>query len=100
MALLRVNFTFHTGLKHKRFSNVLLSGSWDATGKFSNQWSKRWRYRRTGPVAMHSPQACRWTERSEWGYDSDPNIAPQNKITSGIGMKASRRTIRRRTAAT
>jgi 1,4-alpha-glucan branching enzyme len=39
MALLRVNFTFHTGLKHKRFFNVRLSGSWDATGRFSNQWS-------------------------------------------------------------
>ena len=32
MALLSVNFTFHTGLKHKRFSNARLSGSWDATG--------------------------------------------------------------------
>jgi hypothetical protein len=32
MALLSVNFTFHTGLKYKRFSNVRLSGSWDATG--------------------------------------------------------------------
>ena len=39
MALLRVNFTFHTGFKHNRFSNVRLSGSWDATGEFSNQWS-------------------------------------------------------------
>jgi 1,4-alpha-glucan branching enzyme len=39
MALLRVNFTFHTGLKHNPFSNVRLSGSWDATGKVSNQWS-------------------------------------------------------------
>ena len=40
MAQIAVTFTFHSGLKHKVFSNVRLSGSWDATGKFSNQWTE------------------------------------------------------------
>ena len=40
MAQIAVTFRFHSGLKHKVFSNVRLSGSWDATGKFSNQWTE------------------------------------------------------------
>ena len=30
MAQITVNFTFHSGIRHKLFPNVRLSGSWDA----------------------------------------------------------------------
>jgi len=40
MAGITVNFTFHSGVKRRLFRNVRLSGSWDATGKFSNQWTE------------------------------------------------------------
>ncbi|MGA2022818.1 MAG: hypothetical protein ABSH02_19660, partial [Candidatus Sulfotelmatobacter sp.] len=39
MAQITVNFTFHSGVKRQLFSNVRLSGSWDASGEFSNQWT-------------------------------------------------------------
>jgi 1,4-alpha-glucan branching enzyme len=40
MAEITVNFTFHSGVKRKLFRNVRLSGSWDANGRFSNQWTE------------------------------------------------------------
>jgi 1,4-alpha-glucan branching enzyme len=40
MAQIPVNFTFHSGVKRPLFRNVRLSGSWDATGRFSNQWTE------------------------------------------------------------
>ncbi|MGB7864998.1 MAG: alpha-amylase family glycosyl hydrolase, partial [Candidatus Sulfotelmatobacter sp.] len=40
MAQITVNFTFHSGVKRQLFSNVRLSGSWDASGQFSNQWTE------------------------------------------------------------
>jgi 1,4-alpha-glucan branching enzyme len=40
MAKIIVNFTFHSGVKRQLFRNVRLSGSWDANGKFSNQWTE------------------------------------------------------------
>ncbi|MGO9258300.1 MAG: alpha-amylase family glycosyl hydrolase [Bryobacteraceae bacterium] len=40
MAQIAVNFTFHSGVKRRLFSNVRLSGSWNATGQFSNQWTE------------------------------------------------------------
>jgi len=40
MANVTVNFTFHSGVKRQLFRNVRLSGSWDATGRFSNQWTE------------------------------------------------------------
>jgi 1,4-alpha-glucan branching enzyme len=40
MGQITVNFTFHSGIRHKLFSNVRLSGSWDAAGQFSNQWTE------------------------------------------------------------
>jgi 1,4-alpha-glucan branching enzyme len=39
MAKITVNFTFHSGVRRQLFRNVRLSGSWDATGKSSNQWT-------------------------------------------------------------
>jgi len=39
MAQIAVNFTFHSGVTRRLFSNVRLSGSWDAAGQFSNQWT-------------------------------------------------------------
>jgi len=38
VAQIAVSFTFHTGVKHHLFRNVRLSGSWDVSGHFSNQW--------------------------------------------------------------
>jgi len=38
MARITVSFAFHSGVKRRLFHNVRLSGSWDATGQFSNQW--------------------------------------------------------------
>jgi 1,4-alpha-glucan branching enzyme len=35
-----VNFTFHSGVKRPLFRNVRLSGSWDAHGQFSDQWTE------------------------------------------------------------
>jgi 1,4-alpha-glucan branching enzyme len=40
MAQITVNFIFHSGVKHQLFRNVRLSGSWDVTGQFSNQWTE------------------------------------------------------------
>ena len=39
MAQIAVNFTFHSGVRRHLFRNVRLSGSWDAAGQFSNQWT-------------------------------------------------------------
>ena len=40
MAQILVNLTFHSGIKRHLFENLRLSGSWDANGLFSNQWSQ------------------------------------------------------------
>ena len=40
MAQIVVTFTFHSGVKRHLFQNVRLSGSWDADGMFSNQWTQ------------------------------------------------------------
>ncbi len=40
MAQIVVTFTFHSGVKRQLFQNVRLSGSWDANGLFSNQWTQ------------------------------------------------------------
>jgi 1,4-alpha-glucan branching enzyme len=40
MAVIIVNFIFHSGVKRHLFRNVRLSGSWNATGQFSNQWTE------------------------------------------------------------
>jgi 1,4-alpha-glucan branching enzyme len=40
MAQIAVNFTFHSGIKRHLFSNVRVSGSWNAAGQFSNQWTE------------------------------------------------------------
>ena len=39
MAQIEVKFTFHSGISRRLFSNVRLSGSWNAAGQFSNQWT-------------------------------------------------------------
>ena len=40
MAQIAVTFTFHSGVKRQSFRNVRLSGSWNAAGQFSNQWTE------------------------------------------------------------
>jgi 1,4-alpha-glucan branching enzyme len=40
MSQVAVNFTFHSGVKRHLFRKVRLSGSWDASGLFSNRWSE------------------------------------------------------------
>jgi 1,4-alpha-glucan branching enzyme len=40
MARVPVNFTLHTGVKRQLFRNVRLSGSWNASGQYSNQWTQ------------------------------------------------------------
>jgi 1,4-alpha-glucan branching enzyme len=40
MAQIAVNFTFHSGIKRHLFSNVRVSGNWNAAGQFSNQWTE------------------------------------------------------------
>ncbi len=39
MAAITVNFVFHSGVKRHLFTNVRLSGSWNAAEEFSNQWT-------------------------------------------------------------
>lgn len=39
-ANITVNFAFHSGVKRQLFRNVRLSGSWDGSGQFSNQWTQ------------------------------------------------------------
>ena len=39
MARITVQFTFHSGVRQHLFANVRLSGSWDADGQYSNNWS-------------------------------------------------------------
>lgn len=38
MATIPVQFTYFTGLKRNIFANARLTGSWDANGRYSNQW--------------------------------------------------------------
>lgn len=40
MPQLKINFTFHSGVKRHLFSNVRLSGSWNAAGIYSPQWTE------------------------------------------------------------
>jgi 1,4-alpha-glucan branching enzyme len=40
MAQIVVTFTFHSGVTQHLFRNVRLSGSWDGSGMFSNQWTQ------------------------------------------------------------
>lgn len=40
MANITVSFTFRSGIKRQLFRNVRLSGSWDGSGRFSNQWTQ------------------------------------------------------------
>ena len=40
MPQIAVTFTFHSGVKRHIFQNARLSGSWDASGQFSNQWTQ------------------------------------------------------------
>ncbi|MGA8781307.1 MAG: alpha-amylase family glycosyl hydrolase, partial [Terracidiphilus sp.] len=40
MAKIVATFTFHSGVRQNLFQNVRLSGSWDANGIFSNQWTQ------------------------------------------------------------
>jgi 1,4-alpha-glucan branching enzyme len=39
MVLIPVQFNYFTGLRRNLFRNVRLTGSWDANGYYSNQWS-------------------------------------------------------------
>ena len=39
MATITVQFTYLTGLKREIVYNPRLTGSWDANGRYSNQWS-------------------------------------------------------------
>lgn len=39
MATITVQFTYLTGLKREIVRNLRLTGSWDANGRYSNQWS-------------------------------------------------------------
>lgn len=36
-----VKFSFHTGLRQRRFGNVTLAGSWNAAGQPSEDWSRQ-----------------------------------------------------------
>jgi 1,4-alpha-glucan branching enzyme len=40
MAQIPVTLTFHSGVKRPLFQNVRLSGSWDASGIFSSEWTQ------------------------------------------------------------
>jgi 1,4-alpha-glucan branching enzyme len=40
MAQIAVTFTFHSGVKRHLFRNVRLSGSWNAAGHHSDQWTE------------------------------------------------------------
>jgi 1,4-alpha-glucan branching enzyme len=52
MAQIVVTFTFHSGVRQHLFQNVRLSGSWDANGMFSNQWTQ------TSMVAAQDETGC------------------------------------------
>ncbi len=40
MAVLTVQFTFHSGIRRHLFTNLRLSGSWNEAGEYSSQWSE------------------------------------------------------------
>jgi 1,4-alpha-glucan branching enzyme len=52
MAQIVVTFTFHSGVRQHLFQNVRLSGSWNANGMFSNQWTQ------TSMVASQDGTGC------------------------------------------
>ena len=39
MSKILVNFTYFTGIKREIFTNVRLTGSWDESGQYSDQWT-------------------------------------------------------------
>jgi 1,4-alpha-glucan branching enzyme len=88
MAQIAVDFTFHSGLKSRLFQNVRLSGSWDATGQFSNQWT-------TAPMAAsQDATGCDAFEASvpfdagqtgttfQWGVLADIEGAPDTWVVA------------------
>jgi 1,4-alpha-glucan branching enzyme len=88
MAQLTVTFTFHSGIRHKLFSNVRLSGSWDAAGQYSNQWtevpmapSPDW----TGCDAFRARVLLDATQAGrvfQWGVTADITEAPNTWVVA------------------
>ncbi|MBV8139635.1 MAG: hypothetical protein JO121_28985 [Deltaproteobacteria bacterium] len=52
MSQLQVNFIFHSGVKRHLLSNVRLSGSWNAAGLYSAQWTE------VPMAAVHDETGC------------------------------------------
>jgi 1,4-alpha-glucan branching enzyme len=85
-----VHFIFNTGISRTVFSNVRLSGSWDASGSFSTTWSSTPMKAITGAdgcpafeatVNLNNAQAG---QQFQWGVTLD---APNNPNIWGIMME-------------
>ncbi|NJL10455.1 MAG: alpha-amylase, partial [Calothrix sp. SM1_7_51] len=48
MSKILVNFIYLTGIKREIFTNVRLTGSWDESGQYSDQWSLIQMQQKTG----------------------------------------------------
>ena len=47
-----VRFTYHTGIARQLFDNPVLVGSWDGSGRYSEQWSE------VVMTKMEGPDGC------------------------------------------
>ena len=88
MAQITVNFTFHSGVKRSLFRNVKLSGSWDATGKFSTQWTQvpmTALQDETGCAAFHASMSFDASETGaifQWGVIADIAGTPNTWVVA------------------
>jgi 1,4-alpha-glucan branching enzyme len=77
-----VRFTYITGIRQAVFSNVRLSGSWDANGMYSNAWSSVPMAAITGPDGCPAFQATVSIDASQvgtqfnWGVTLDGLAGP------------------------
>ncbi|MGO9266843.1 MAG: alpha-amylase family glycosyl hydrolase [Candidatus Binataceae bacterium] len=86
MAQIAVDFTFHSGIKRHLFSNVRLSGSWNATGQSANQWTEVPMAASQDETGCDAFTASAWFDASQigttfqWGVRADIVGAPDTWV--------------------
>jgi len=86
MPQLQVNFTFHSGVKRHLFSNVRLSGSWNASGIYSAQWTEVPMAAAQDETGCDAFTASVWLDASligtvfQWGVVADLTDSPNTWV--------------------
>src|SRR5215472_18980995 len=82
MPQLQVNFIFHSGVKRHLFSSVRLSGSWNAKGLYSAQWTEVPMAAAQDETGCDAFTASAWLDASQiatrfrWGVVADLTDSP------------------------